>query len=81
MPSLVLWVLVRSNGERLSVILAGHPKLKNDLRRPALEEIGGRTQAFSIEGIRGIESKYIEWLLTQAKYLCKINCIFCSKIN
>lgn len=58
--------LVRSNGERLSVILAGHPKLKNDLRRPTLEEIGGRTQAFSIEGIRGIESKYIEWLLTQA---------------
>lgn len=58
--------LVRSNGERLSVILAGHPKLKNDLRRPTLEEIGGRTQTFSIEGIRGIESKYIEWLLTQA---------------
>ena len=58
--------LVRSNGERLSVILAGHPKLKNDLRRPTLEEIGGRTQAFSIEGIRGQESKYIEWLLTQA---------------
>lgn len=58
--------LVRSNGERLSVILAGHPKLKNDLRRPTLEEIGGRTQAFSIEGIRGQKGKYIEWLLTQA---------------
>ena len=58
--------LVRSNGEKLSVILAGHPKLKNDLRRPTLEEIGGRTQAFSIEGIRGHESEYIEWLLTQA---------------
>ncbi len=58
--------LVRSNGERLSVILAGHPKLKNDLRRPTLEEIGGRTQAFSIEGIRGQESKYIEWLLDRA---------------
>ena len=58
--------LVRSNGERLSVILAGHPKLKNDLKRPTLEEIGGRTQTFSIEGIRGHESEYIEWLLTQA---------------
>ncbi len=58
--------LVRSNGEKLSVILAGHPKLKNDLRRPTLEEIGGRTQTFSIEGIRGHESEYIEWLLTQA---------------
>ena len=60
--------LVRSNGERLSVILAGHPKLKNDLRRPTLEEIGGRTQAFSIEGIRGHESEYIEWLLTKATH-------------
>ena len=58
--------LVRSNGERLSVVLAGHPKLKNDLRRPTLEEIGGRTQAFSIEGIRGHESEYIEWLLSKA---------------
>ena len=58
--------LVRSNGERLSVILAGHPKLKNDLRRPTLEEIGGRTQTFSVESIRGHEAEYIEWLLTQA---------------
>ena len=58
--------LVRNNGLRLSVILSGHPKLKNDLRRPTLEEIGGRTQTFSIEGIRGHESEYIEWLLTQA---------------
>ncbi len=58
--------LVRSNGEKLSVILAGHPKLKNDLRRPTLEEIDGRTQAFSLEGIRGHESEYIEWLLRKA---------------
>ncbi len=58
--------LVRNNGERLSVILAGHPKLKNDLKRPTLEEIGGRTQTFSLEGIRGHQSDYIEWLLTQA---------------
>ncbi len=60
--------LVRSNGERLSVVLAGHPKLKNDLRRPTLEEIGGRTQAFFIEGIRDCESEYIEWLLNLATH-------------
>ena len=60
--------LVRSNGEKLSVVLAGHPKLKNDLRRPTLEEIGGRTQAFSIEGIRDCESEYIEWLLNKATH-------------
>jgi hypothetical protein len=46
--------------------LAGHPKLKNDLRRPTLEEIGGRTQAFALQGIRGHQSEYINWLLTQA---------------
>lgn len=34
--------LVRNDGEKLSVVLAGHPKLKNDLKRPTLEEIGGR---------------------------------------
>jgi hypothetical protein len=27
---------------RLSIVLAGHPKLRNDLRRPTLEEIGAR---------------------------------------
>ena len=58
--------LVRNNGSRLSVILAGHPKLKNDLKRPTLEEIGGRTQIFSLEGIRGHQSEYIQWLLNQS---------------
>jgi type II secretory pathway predicted ATPase ExeA len=34
--------------------------------RPTLEEIGGRTQTFALEGIRGHQSEYINWLLTQA---------------
>ena len=58
--------LVRNNGDKLSVILAGHPKLKNDLKRPTLEEIGGRTHIFALEGIRGHQSEYIQWILTQA---------------
>lgn len=45
--------LVRYNGGILSVVLAGHPKLKNDLHRTALEEIGARTSAFVMEGIKG----------------------------
>jgi type II secretory pathway predicted ATPase ExeA len=60
--------LVRNNGERLSVILAGHPKLKNDLRRPTLEEIGGRTLLFDLEGIRGHQEEYLKWLLNQATF-------------
>ena len=58
--------LVRFDGGLLSVILAGHPKLKNDLRRPTLEEIGGRTTVFALEGIQGHQREYIEWLLHQA---------------
>jgi type II secretory pathway predicted ATPase ExeA len=33
----------------LSVVFAGHPKLKNDLRRPTMEEIGYRTDVFSLD--------------------------------
>jgi len=35
------------------------------LRRPALEEIGARTALFRLDGIKGQERAYIEWLLTQ----------------
>ncbi len=58
--------LVRHDGGTLSVVLAGHPKLKNDLRRPTLEEIGARTSIFSLEGIRGCQREYIEWVLSEA---------------
>ncbi|RUS94424.1 hypothetical protein DSM106972_093190 [Dulcicalothrix desertica PCC 7102] len=55
--------LIRQNGCNLSVVLIGHPKLKNDLLRPSLEEIGARTDVFSFEGIRGHQTEYIKWLL------------------
>jgi len=40
--------VVRDSGATLSVVLAGHPKLKNDLRRPSMEEIGSRTTILSV---------------------------------
>jgi type II secretory pathway predicted ATPase ExeA len=52
-------------GARLTVVLAGHPRLKNDLRRPAREEIGARTTVFELEGIQGQQRRYITWLLEQ----------------
>jgi type II secretory pathway predicted ATPase ExeA len=52
-------------GGRLSIVLAGHPKLKNDLRRPALEEIGSRASVFELEGIKGHQRRYLAWLLEQ----------------
>jgi len=57
--------LVQNAGGTLSVVLVGHPKLRNDLRRPALEEIGARTALFVLDGIKGQERAYIEWLLAQ----------------
>ena len=34
--------LVAEGGGQLSMVLIGHPKLRNDLRRPKMEEIGDR---------------------------------------
>jgi type II secretory pathway predicted ATPase ExeA len=50
-------------GSRLTVMLAGHPRLKNDLRRPAGEETGARTTVVEFEGIQGQQRRYILWLL------------------
>jgi hypothetical protein len=55
--------LVEDGDGRLSVVLAGHPKLRNDLRRPTMEEIGYRTDIFSLDGIAGSQREYIHWLL------------------
>ena len=55
--------MVQDCGGTLSVVLAGHPKLKNDLRRSALEEIGSRTTVFDLDGIAASKRGFIEWLL------------------
>jgi type II secretory pathway predicted ATPase ExeA len=44
--------LVAEGGGQLSIVLVGHPKLKNDLRRPKMEEIGNRTTVFAFGGLR-----------------------------
>ena len=46
-----LMELVEDDEGRLSVVLAGHPKLRNNLRRPTIEEIGYQTDIFSLDGI------------------------------
>lgn len=58
-----LMEVVKDVGGRLSVILAGHPKLRNDLRRPTMAEIGYRTDIFNLDGIAGSQRGYIHWLL------------------
>ena len=58
-----LMEVIVDGGGKLSVVLAGHPKLRNDLRRPTMEEIGYRTSPFSFDGIAGQQREYIAWLL------------------
>ena len=48
-----LMELIEDGDGRLSVVLAGHPKLRNDLCRPTMEEIGYRTEILSLDGIIG----------------------------
>ena len=55
--------MVQDCGGTLSVVLAGHPKLKNDLRRSSLEEIGSRTTVFGLDGIAASKRDFIEWLI------------------
>ncbi|MEP6903210.1 MAG: AAA family ATPase [Actinomycetota bacterium] len=55
--------MVEDSEGTLSIILAGHPKLKNDLRRPTMEEIGYRTTVFSLDNLIGNQREYIEWLM------------------
>lgn len=57
--------LIYSSGGNLTVILAGHPKLGNDLRRPIMEEIGARSQVFQLNNWMTNKALYISWLLKQ----------------
>lgn len=57
--------VVEDGDGRLSSVLSGHPKLRNDLRKPTMEEIGYRTAFFTLDGIAGHQREYIEWLLRE----------------
>jgi type II secretory pathway predicted ATPase ExeA len=58
--------VVRDGGGTLSIVLAGHPKLKNELRRSTMEEIGLRAAVFDLEGFGSPEKvPYLKWLLAQ----------------
>ncbi len=55
--------LVAEGGGQLSIVLVGHPKLKNDLRRPKMEEVGDRTTVFEFGGLRDPQRDYIDWVM------------------
>lgn len=56
---------VNDSGATLSILLAGHPKLTNDLKRMNMQEIGPRTASYSLDGAIDSRRQYIEWLLSE----------------
>ena len=60
-----LMELADAGGGTLSVVLVGHPRLQNDLRRATMEEIGHRTTRIEIEGLGDDARSFLDWLLKQ----------------
>lgn len=60
-----LMEVIARGGGCLSVVLIGHPKLRNDLRRPSMEEIGHRTDILSFDGLGEDGRAYLDWLLAE----------------
>ena len=55
--------VIARGGGNLSVVLIGHPDLRNEFRRPTMEEIGHRTKVLSFEGLGEDTRAYLDWLL------------------
>ncbi len=60
-----LMEVIGRGGGNLSVVLVGHPKLRNDLRRPTMEEIGHRTDVLAFDGLGNEARAYLDWLLAE----------------
>jgi type II secretory pathway predicted ATPase ExeA len=56
---------VQDDGGRMSVVLAGHPRLRNELKHPSMEEINYRTAYFELDGAIHSRREYILWLLNE----------------
>ena len=59
--------VVADGGAVLSIVLAGHPKLRNALLGPNMEEIGSRFAIFPFDGMTGHQADYIAWLLERCR--------------
>lgn len=60
-----LMELARDSQGILSIVLAGHPKLRNDLTGARLEEIGYRTRILPLDAMQGHLRAYVQWLLKE----------------
>jgi|AntRauTorckE5430_2_1112549.scaffolds.fasta_scaffold00479_5 type II secretory pathway predicted ATPase ExeA len=58
-----LMEMIDEGGGTLAVVLVGHPRLHNNLRRPTMEEIGHRTAKIEFGGLGDEGVAFIDWLL------------------
>ena len=58
-----LMEMVADGNGSLAIVLSAHPKLRQDLRRPTMEEVGYRSTVIAYEGVAGHQREYIAWLL------------------
>lgn len=61
-----LMEIVQVGGGTLSVVLIGHPRLRNELNRPTMEEIGHRITKFVFEVLGDEARAYLDWLIGAA---------------
>ncbi len=59
-----LMELISSAGGALSIFLIGHPRLRADIQRAFMQEIGMRTQHLVMKGIEGREEKFFDWMIS-----------------
>ena len=57
--------VIQGAGGVLSIVLAGHPKLSNDLKRASMVEIGARSTTFTLDGVEKNKMGYIRHLFKQ----------------
>lgn len=60
-----LMEIVQAGDGILSIVLVGHPRLRNDLNRATMEEIGHRTSKIVYEGFGDESRAYLDWLLIE----------------
>lgn len=79
MKTLLTSRCVNQRGAGQSVVVADHPKLRNDLCHPTMEEIGYRTDIFTPDGITSNQREYIQRLLKTSTGKGKLEDILTSE--
>ena len=58
--------ILQDDGSAISIVLSGHPKLKNDLLNPTMEEIGARAIYIELDIFSSNKRNYIKWVIEQS---------------